>query len=37
LNARELRLLFVVASAVVFVDTMFYPAVARYNTDRRDP
>jgi MFS family permease len=28
LNARELRLLFVVASAVVFVDTMFYAAVA---------
>ena len=28
MNARELRLLFVVASAVVFVDTMFYAAVA---------
>ena len=27
MNARELRLLFVVASAVVFVDTMFYAAV----------
>jgi len=27
LDARELRLLFVVASAVVFVDTMFYSAV----------
>jgi predicted MFS family arabinose efflux permease len=27
LDARELRLLFVVASAVVFVDTMFYAAV----------
>ena len=28
MNARELRLLFLVASAVVFVDTMFYAAVA---------
>jgi MFS family permease len=28
MNARELRLLFIVASAVVFVDTMFYAAVA---------
>jgi len=27
MNARELRLLFLVASAVVFVDTMFYAAV----------
>ena len=27
MNARELRLLFVVAGAVVFVDTMFYAAV----------
>jgi MFS family permease len=27
MNARELRLLFIVASAVVFVDTMFYAAV----------
>jgi MFS family permease len=28
MSARELRLLFIVASAVVFVDTMFYAAVA---------
>jgi MFS family permease len=28
MNAREFRLLFIVASAVVFVDTMFYAAVA---------
>jgi MFS family permease len=28
LNARELRLLFLVAGAIVFVDTMFYAAVA---------
>jgi MFS family permease len=28
MTARELRLLFIVASAVVFVDTMFYAAVA---------
>ena len=28
MNSRELRLLFVVAGAVVFVDTMFYAAVA---------
>ncbi len=28
MNARELRLLFLVAGAVVFVDTMFYAAVA---------
>ena len=27
MNAREVRLLFLVASAVVFVDTMFYAAV----------
>ena len=28
MNSRELRLLFVVAGAIVFVDTMFYAAVA---------
>ena len=28
MNARELRLLFLVAGAIVFVDTMFYAAVA---------